>query len=145
MGPLGLPVDLLFPLCGPCARVFHFANTTRPPRYRCLQNKRHWHRAHKGKIGDPQGGPGGPSPISRTPGKVRGNHFLKGIWGETGSPKCLLVTIQSIPVTGNPIILIFETIPQRNHVFPTPILVLAEAGHHSAAAPRQLPGSPRGT
>ena len=27
MGPLGLPVDLLFPLCGPCDSVFYFANT----------------------------------------------------------------------------------------------------------------------
>ena len=53
---------------------------------RCLQNKRHWHRAHKGEIGDPQGGPGGHSQISRKPGKVRGAHFLKGFGGKLAHP-----------------------------------------------------------
>ena len=41
--------------------------------------------------------------------------------GETGFPKHLLGTIQSILVTGNPLISIFETILPQNHVFPTPI------------------------
>ena len=76
--------------------------------------------AHQGEIGDPQGGPGGPSQIFRKPGKVEGSHFLNGVWGETGSPKHLLGTIQSIWVKGNPLISIFETIPPQNHVFRDP-------------------------
>ena len=66
------------------------------------------------------GGTGGPSPNFPKLGKVGGNHFLKGVLGETGFPKGLLGTIQSIPVTGNPILSILETFPKQNHVLGSP-------------------------
>ena len=53
--------------------------------------------------------------------------------GETGFPKGLLGTIQSIRVTGNPIFSIFETFPQQNHVFPTPGLAQNIAQAESGA------------
>ena len=62
-------------------------------------------------------GPGGPSPNFPKTGKSKENRVFKMGLGETGFPKGLLGTIQSIPVTGNPLISIFETIPPQNHVF----------------------------
>ena len=64
-------------------------------------------------------------------GKSRGDPFFKGVWGETGFPKGLLGTIQSIWVAGNPIISNLETIPAQNHAFRGPIF-----------GPKTSPGQP---
>ena len=53
-------------------------------------------------------------------GEILGKPFSGGVLGETGTPKGLLGTIQSIWVRGNPLISIFETIPPQNHVFRAP-------------------------
>ena len=65
------------------------------------------------------GGQGYPPQFSRI-GEILGKPFSGGVWGETGTPKGLLGTIQSIWVRGNPLISIFETIPPQNHVFRAP-------------------------
>ena len=65
-------------------------------------------------------------------GEILGKPFSGGVGGETGTPKGLLGTIQSIWVRGNPLISIFETIPPQNHVFRTPFW-----------GPGTSPGQPR--
>ena len=77
--------------------------------------------AHKGPIGDTQGGQGAYPKIPEI-GEIPLKQFSGGVWGETGSPKGLLDTIQSIWVTANPPIFLFETICSQNQVFPTPIV-----------------------
>ena len=63
-------------------------------------------RAHRGYTG-------GQGDLPQIPeiGNSRGEPFFKGGLGETGFPKGLLGTIQSIRVAGNPIISNLETIP----------------------------------
>ena len=74
-------------------------------------------------------------------GKIPQKPFSGGVWGQTSSPKHLQGTIQSIWVTGFPIFWILEPFSKRNHVSQGP----SGRGAFSAAAPRQLPGNPRGT
>ena len=58
-------------------------------------------QAHKGTIGNPPRGPGGPLefsgsgeiPVKRLPGRV---------WGEIGTPKGFLGTMEAIPLAKNP-------------------------------------------
>ena len=83
--------------------------------------KKHKVAPTKGPIGDPQGARGA-LPQNPRNWEKSGKQFFKGGWGETGFPKGLLGTIQSILVTGNPLIFNFETNPPQNLVFPTSIL-----------------------
>ena len=65
-------------------------------------------------------------------GKILGKPFAGGVWGETGSPKGLPDTIQSIWVAGNPLISNLKSIPPQNHVFQAPL-----SGSKTWAGPRK--------
>ena len=75
--------------------------------------------AHKGPIGNPPRGPGGPSgfsglgeiPVKPPPGRDR---------GKIGTPKGFLGTIQTIPLLKNPGKLRGEPIPPQSYVFRAP-------------------------
>ena len=77
--------------------------------------------AHKGTIGNPPRGPGGPLefsglggiPVKPLPGRV---------WGEMATPKGFLGRVETIPLAKNPGKPRGGPIPSQNHVFRAPIL-----------------------
>ena len=76
--------------------------------------------AHKGTIGHPPRAPGG---LLGFPGlgKILVNQFSGRVWGEIGTPKRFLGTIQTIPLAKNPGKPCGGPIPPQNHVFRAPI------------------------
>ena len=77
--------------------------------------------AHKGTIGNPPRGPGGPRGFSDL-GKIPVKPAPGGDWKEIGTPKGFLGTIQTIPLFTNPGKPRGGPIPPQSYVFRAPFL-----------------------
>ena len=77
--------------------------------------------AHKGTIGRPTWGPGGPLDFSDL-GEIRVKQFSGRVWGEIGPPKGFLGTIQTIPLAKNPGKPRGGPIPPQSYIFRAPFL-----------------------
>ena len=77
--------------------------------------------AHKGTMGHPPKGPGGPPGFSGL-GKIPVKPFPGKVWGEIGPPKGFLGTIQTILPAKRPGIPHGRPIPPQRNVFQAPFL-----------------------
>ena len=75
--------------------------------------------AHKGTIGNPPRGPGGPLEFSGL-GEIPVKPLPGRVWGEIGTPKGFLGTMQTIPLLKNPREPHGEPIPPQSYVFEAP-------------------------
>ena len=86
--------------------------------------------AHKGTIGNPPRGPGGPRGFSDL-GKIPVKPLPGRVWGEMATPKGFLGPLQTIPLAKNPGKPHGGPIPPQSYVFRAPFL-----------GPKRAPGLP---
>ena len=99
--------------------------------------------AHKGTIGSPPRGPGGPPGFSGL-GTILVKPFPGRVWGEIGTPKGSWVPckhMQTIPLAKNPGKPRGVPIPPQSYVFRAPFL--APKGPPGLRGPRPSPWAPK--
>ena len=91
-------------------------------------------------IGRHHGGPGGPLGFSGL-GKIPVKPFPGRVWGEIGTPKRFLGTMETIPLLKNPVKPRGGPNPPQKHVFQAPLL--GPQRGPGLRGPRPGPGAPK--